>query len=109
MEKKSLGSSQRDEGYVFTGWSGDVSGTNLSITVTMNDNKNIVANFMLQSSQTKNFDINNDKNIDVLDLVELSKSYGKKQTDIGYDITKDFNDDGVIDIYDLVKLASQIN
>ncbi|MFT3680259.1 MAG: InlB B-repeat-containing protein [Ferruginibacter sp.] len=32
-------------GYVFTGWSGDVTGTSASITVTMNSNKSVTANF----------------------------------------------------------------
>jgi uncharacterized repeat protein (TIGR02543 family) len=32
-------------GYTFTGWSGDASGTTNSLTVTMNGNKNITANF----------------------------------------------------------------
>ncbi len=34
-------------GYVFTGWSGDASGTNASVTVTMNGNKAVAANFSL--------------------------------------------------------------
>lgn len=36
---------QPDEGYEFTGWSGDASGTENPITVTMDANKNITANF----------------------------------------------------------------
>ena len=32
-------------GYTFTGWSGDASGTNASVAVTMNSNKSITANF----------------------------------------------------------------
>ncbi len=34
-------------GYVFTSWSGDATGTNNPLTVTMNSNKNITANFSL--------------------------------------------------------------
>ena len=33
-------------GYIFTGWSGDVTGTNGSISVTMNGNKTVTANFV---------------------------------------------------------------
>jgi hypothetical protein len=32
-------------GYRFTGWSGDISGTNLSVTVTVNSDMNIIANY----------------------------------------------------------------
>jgi uncharacterized repeat protein (TIGR02543 family) len=34
-------------GYTFTGWSGDATGTNNPLTVNMNSNKNITANFTL--------------------------------------------------------------
>ncbi|AYB33592.1 InlB B-repeat-containing protein [Chryseolinea soli] len=34
-------------GYTFTGWSGDVTGTSASTTVTMNSNKNVTANFSI--------------------------------------------------------------
>ncbi len=34
-------------GYIFTGWSGDASGSSSSTTVTMNSNKSVVANFSL--------------------------------------------------------------
>jgi gliding motility-associated-like protein/uncharacterized repeat protein (TIGR02543 family) len=34
-------------GYTFTGWSGDVTGTAASTTVTMNSNKNVTANFSI--------------------------------------------------------------
>lgn len=40
-------------GYIFTGWSGDASGTNASVVVTMNSDKNVTANFQLQSNTTK--------------------------------------------------------
>ncbi len=36
-------------GYTFTGWSGDASGTTNPLTVTMNGNKNITANFILNA------------------------------------------------------------
>ena len=34
--------------YQFTGWSGDANGTNTSVQVTIDDNKNVVANFKLR-------------------------------------------------------------
>jgi len=50
-------------------------------------------------------DINNDGKIDLLDLAELSKSYGLKKSDPEYDITTDINHDDIVDIYDLIILA----
>jgi rhamnogalacturonan endolyase len=35
-----------DDGYVFSGWNGDVSGTSTPINITMNSNKNILAQFV---------------------------------------------------------------
>lgn len=35
-----------NSGYSFANWSGDASGTSLSVSVTMNANKNVVANFL---------------------------------------------------------------
>lgn len=37
-------------GYIFTGWSGDASGTAASISIVMNGNKSATANFQAQSS-----------------------------------------------------------
>jgi len=36
-------------GYNFANWSGDVSGTNSSVTITMNSNKSVTANFAVQT------------------------------------------------------------
>ena len=38
------------EGYIFTGWSGDCSGTNKECAVIMNSNKTVVANFAAASA-----------------------------------------------------------
>lgn len=40
-------------GYIFTGWSGDAAGTAASITLTMDGNKSVVANFQSQTTTTK--------------------------------------------------------
>ncbi len=39
-----------NEGYVFAYWSGDASGTNPTIQITMNSNKNVIANFQLPNT-----------------------------------------------------------
>jgi uncharacterized repeat protein (TIGR02543 family) len=41
-----------NSGYTFTGWSGDITGTANPVTVTMNSNKTITANFTLSSTIT---------------------------------------------------------
>jgi hypothetical protein len=40
-----------DNGYEFTSWSGDASGSNNPLTVVMNSNKNITANFILTNAK----------------------------------------------------------
>ena len=35
-------------GYIFTGWSGDVADASASVTITMNSNKSVIANFQAQ-------------------------------------------------------------
>jgi len=37
-------------GYTFTGWSGDITNTSPSVTITMNSNKSIAANFQTQNN-----------------------------------------------------------
>jgi gliding motility-associated-like protein/uncharacterized repeat protein (TIGR02543 family) len=37
-------------GYIFTGWSGDASGTSPSVTITMDGSKSVVANFQLTAA-----------------------------------------------------------
>jgi gliding motility-associated-like protein/uncharacterized repeat protein (TIGR02543 family) len=41
------------EGYTFTGWSGDVSGSTPSLSVTMDGDKTVIANFQVEGSITK--------------------------------------------------------
>jgi len=41
-----------NSGYSFTGWSGDATGTSNSLTIVMNSNKNITANFALTPPNT---------------------------------------------------------
>ena len=36
-------------GYIFTGWSGDATGTSTSVSITMDDSKSVIANFQLKT------------------------------------------------------------
>ena len=42
-------------GYTFVGWSGSITGTQNPVTITMDSNKTVTANFMLQGSSTQTF------------------------------------------------------
>ncbi|MBN2650074.1 MAG: Ig-like domain-containing protein, partial [Prolixibacteraceae bacterium] len=46
-----------NEGYTFTGWSGDATGSNNPLTVTMNSNKDITANFELIPADNYTLDV----------------------------------------------------
>lgn len=80
-----------DSGYIFTGWSGDVNGTNATIDVTMDGNKTITANYdAIVTSWVKiiggaNSDYGR-RIIEVSDgnyvLVGLTSSFGAGQYDI---------------------------
>jgi gliding motility-associated-like protein/uncharacterized repeat protein (TIGR02543 family) len=39
-------------GYIFTGWSGDVVGTSPAVTITMNSDKSVIANFQEQNKES---------------------------------------------------------
>ena len=50
-------------------------------------------------------DINQDKTVDVLDLLALAATWGKSTGGVGFDPQSDLNGDGTIDVVDLLILA----
>ena len=94
-----------DEGSSFTGWSGDVSGRDRTITVTLEKAMNIQADFG-EALQVKG-DVNADGVPDAADVIVMQKyMFGlSKLTD---DKNGDMNDDGIINISDLCLLKEEL-
>ena len=94
-----------DEGSSFTGWSGDVSSSENTITVTLEKAMNIQANFA-EAKEIKG-DINADGSFDVSDIVLMQKyMFGQAElTDVR---AGDMNDDGVINISDLCLIKGEL-
>ncbi|MFA9390124.1 MAG: ice-binding family protein [Prolixibacteraceae bacterium] len=65
-----------DAGYSFTSWSGDATGSVNPMTVTMNSNKNITANFTLLATDTYTMDITAVNGIVVKDPDQSSYNFG---------------------------------
>jgi hypothetical protein len=50
-------------------------------------------------------DINNDKIVDIFDIVRVAVAFGAIPSDPNWDPNADINDDGIIDIFDIVAVA----
>jgi len=83
-------------GYTFTGWSGDATGSINPLSVTMNANKNITANFALTSGFTLNVIANNGsvtKNPDMVSYTSGSSVILTARANSGYTFTGWTGDD----------------
>lgn len=56
----------------------------------------------------KQFDINEDKNIDIKDLAAIAKDYNTKKSDSIWKPEYDYNNDGIIDIFDITVLFKKV-
>jgi uncharacterized repeat protein (TIGR02543 family) len=68
-------------GHVFTGWSGDAAGTENPLSITMNSDKSIVANFSAPQVHTFSFDV----------AMSPMSDYTATQVDLTEAITETFN------------------
>ncbi|MBP1592820.1 MAG: CotH kinase family protein, partial [Oscillospiraceae bacterium] len=96
-----------DEGHSFTGWGGDITGTDTTVTVTLKQAMTIEATF--GEKKSTDGDINNDGAFDVRDLLALQKYLlAGDETDIKDRKAADADGNGKINISDLISLKSKL-
>lgn len=96
-----------NEGAVFTGWGGDISGTETTVTVTLREAMSITANF--GERQSIRGDVNADGAVDTLDIITLQKwLLAVPDTKLPDGKAADLYEDGIIDIYDLSMLKREL-
>ncbi len=96
-----------DDGAVFTGWDGDFTGTETTVTVTLREAMTITANF--GERKTIRGDVNGDGSVDTVDLIALQKwLLAVPGAKLGDGKAADLNADGLIDIYDLSLLKREL-
>ncbi len=94
-----------DEGSSFTGWSGDVSSSEKTITVTLEKALNIQANFG-EALPVKG-DVNTDGTLDASDIALMQK-YMFGEIELADIKAVDMNDDGIINISDLCLIKEEL-
>lgn len=94
-----------DENASFSGWSGDASGTDTTITVTLSQAMDITADFGEAAKQSG--DINSDGVINTADIILLQKYLFGVQ-EITDKQTADLNSDGKINILDLCLIKEAV-
>lgn len=57
---------------------------------------------------SKNFDVNDDEDIDIKDLAAVAKDFNTKRNDRMWNSQYDYNNDGIIDIYDITELFKNV-
>lgn len=96
-----------DEGHAFTGWSGDISGSDTTVTVTLKQAMSIEASFGEKKSTEG--DINTDGAFDSHDILALQKYLlTGDETDIKDRNAADADGNGKINISDLISLKSKL-
>ena len=96
-----------DKGAQFTGWSGDVSGSEKTVTVTLREAMTITANF--GEKVTVRGDVNADGEFNVADVVTLQNwLLGRKNTVISDEDAADLSENGRLDIFDLIIMKREL-
>jgi hypothetical protein len=96
-----------DKGAQFTGWSGDVSGSEKTVTVTLREAMTITANF--GEKVTVRGDVNADGEFNVADVVTLQNwMLGRKNTVISDEDAADLSENGRLDIFDLIIMKREL-
>jgi hypothetical protein len=90
-----------DAGSTFAGWSGAVTGTTSSVTVTMDGEKTVTATF----EATGPGDLNSDGIVNIDDLALVIDHFGQSSGDAGWDARADADGNGVVNIDDLTAVT----
>jgi hypothetical protein len=94
-----------NDNFTLSAWSGDVTGTQNPINITMDGNKTVTATFRAAIHGIPG-DLNHDGKVDLQDLVLFASTWGKKPGDPGYIAEADLvHSGGPIDLVDLVTFA----
>ncbi len=88
---------ETDPDWEFSHWSGDASGSSLSVTVHMDRDKSVIAHF---TNGGKAGDVNGDGRVNVQDMVRIGQHWG--QTGPAGWIPEDVKKDGQINVQDMV-------
>ena len=97
---------QADEGYRFSGWSGDCAGcgNNTECTITMDSDKTCTAGFE-GPYQPKTGDVTGDGNIDIIDALAVARYVVGLQVNSFHPEAADVNCNGKLDIIDALSIA----
>ena len=90
--------------FTLSAWSGDITGTQNPINVTMDGNKTVTATFRVAVYGIPG-DLNHDGVVNLQDLVLFASVYGLKKGEPGFIPEADLANQGVINLVDLVTFA----
>ena len=97
-----------NENFTLSAWSGDISGTQNPISITMDGNKTVTATFRAAVHGLLG-DLNHDGKVDLKDLALFESVWSLKKGDPGFIPEADINGDGIISLVDFVTLAAMIH
>jgi len=93
-----------NENFTLSAWSGDITGTQNPINVTMDGNKTVTATFRAAVHGVLG-DLNHDGKVDLADLALFATVWHLQKGDPGFIPEADLNGDGRIDLVDFVTFA----
>jgi hypothetical protein len=93
-----------NENFTLSGWSGNITGTQNPISITMDGNKTVTATFVAAVHGLLG-DLNHDGKVDLKDLGLFASVWHLQKGDPGFIAEADLNNDGRIDLLDFVTFA----